>query len=299
MQDIKLNIVNFWDGLLPSEWCNALGFLTDRKIEPSTEPNVLFYSVFGDSHSIEDGLQKAHSLGITPTKDCIHIFYTAEDVDMPLGYDFTIGFRRTAAKNYYRMPNYTFRRLYGIDLSKLVKDPDEAEKAADRAEFGCYVQRYTYQVRSTFVARLLGARTLFCPGRSYNNTGEIGNGSKAKIEYLSKHRFNVSMENRLGAGPNRGYVTEKLPEAMLAGCMPIYWGDPDVGLDFNPASFVILKDGSNHEIRNTINEVLSLDENRDLLRAKLREPWLHGNVLPHWMTEQYMVESFSEMFSRI
>jgi alpha(1,3/1,4) fucosyltransferase len=29
-----------------------------------------------------------------------------------------------------------------------------------------------------------------------------------------------------------GYVTEKLFHAKAAGCVPIYWGAPDVELDF-------------------------------------------------------------------
>ncbi len=37
---------------------------------------------------------------------------------------------------------------------------------------------------------------------------------------------------------SRRYMTEKLPDALLAGVVPIYWGAPDVAATFNPRSFV-------------------------------------------------------------
>lgn len=58
----------------------------------------------------------------------------------------------------------------------------------------------------------------------------------AKYKFLECHRFDISFENSLAPG----YVTEKLLQAKVAGCIPIYWGgaiegsirmDPDGYLD--------------------------------------------------------------------
>ena len=59
-----------------------------------------------------------------------------------------------------------------------------------------------------------------------------------KIAYLRQFRFNLCPEN----SNNRGYVTEKIFEAIAAGCIPIYWGnegypEPDI---LNPKAIVYL-----------------------------------------------------------
>lgn len=59
-----------------------------------------------------------------------------------------------------------------------------------------------------------------------------------KIAYLRQFKFNLCPEN----SNNRGYVTEKIFEAIKAGCVPIYWGnegypEPDI---LNPKAIVYI-----------------------------------------------------------
>ena len=35
-----------------------------------------------------------------------------------------------------------------------------------------------------------------------------------------------------------GYTTEKIAEPWLEGCIPIYWGDPEITRDINPDCFI-------------------------------------------------------------
>ncbi|MBU3583786.1 hypothetical protein ICN41_07245 [Polynucleobacter sp. 15G-AUS-farblos] len=49
--------------------------------------------------------------------------------------------------------------------------------------------------------------------------------AKSKFEVLSKSRFCICYEN---AKDIPGYITEKLFDALFAGCVPIYWGEPQV-----------------------------------------------------------------------
>jgi len=48
---------------------------------------------------------------------------------------------------------------------------------------------------------------------------------KSKFTALSQARFSICFEN---ARDIRGYLTEKIFDCLFAGCVPIYWGDPDV-----------------------------------------------------------------------
>jgi hypothetical protein len=53
---------------------------------------------------------------------------------------------------------------------------------------------------------------------------------------LEKYAYNLCPEN----GIYPGYVTEKIPEAFAAGCLPITFVDESVSVDFNPKAFINL-----------------------------------------------------------
>lgn len=53
---------------------------------------------------------------------------------------------------------------------------------------------------------------------------------------LEKYGYNLCPEN----GIYPGYVTEKIPEAFAAGCLPISFVDESVSTDFNPKAFINL-----------------------------------------------------------
>lgn len=66
------------------------------------------------------------------------------------------------------------------------------------------------------------------------NRGEIAAGLRAKRAVLSHYRFAICFENTIFPG----YLTEKLFDCLLAGCIPIYWGDPTVTEQLPPACLI-------------------------------------------------------------
>ncbi len=87
-----------------------------------------------------------------------------------------------------------------------------------------------------------------------------------KTELLTGYAFCLCPENSVSPG----YVTEKLPDAVTAGCIPITWCDPD-GLrhDFNEAAVVNLHGSSEHEARSLLRELV---DSVDARQAILSEP---------------------------
>lgn len=74
-------------------------------------------------------------------------------------------------------------------------------------------------------------------GKSFNTL--IKNHSESglvKFNELQAFAFNLCPEN----GMHPGYYTEKIPEAFMAGCLPITWADESVSTDFNPQAFINL-----------------------------------------------------------
>ncbi len=83
--------------------------------------------------------------------------------------------------------------------------------------------------------------------------------SFTKRELLRQYAFNLCPENQLYPG----YYTEKIPEAFLAGCLPLTWVDSNVDCDFNPRAFINLAPmtGKNFEpLREILNHQPTLRE---------------------------------------
>jgi hypothetical protein len=57
----------------------------------------------------------------------------------------------------------------------------------------------------------------------------------SKLELLQHYRFNIAYENSADDG---GYVTEKLFDALLAGCVPVYLGNMNIERHVHPDAFV-------------------------------------------------------------
>lgn len=68
----------------------------------------------------------------------------------------------------------------------------------------------------------------------YATRGEIAPGLRAKRAVLSRYRFAICFENTIFPG----YLTEKLFDCLLAGCIPIYWGDPTIGDQAPPDCYI-------------------------------------------------------------
>lgn len=86
-----------------------------------------------------------------------------------------------------------------------------------------------------------------------------------KIAVQRKHRFSLALENASFSG----YTSEKLLTALMAGSIPIYWGNPHVKKEFNAKRFLVF-DGSNYEeLSESIRELVKVPESAV---ATLREP---------------------------
>jgi GR25 family glycosyltransferase involved in LPS biosynthesis len=107
-------------------------------------------------------------------------------------------------------------------------------------------------------------------GGLYNNIGgqlELkypggGCGDISKHNFFSTHRFSISFENSQA----RGYLTEKLLHAKMAGCVPLYWGDDEAENDFVAGSFVNL---SRFRYAEQVVDVVKQLEEREDLCAKI------------------------------
>lgn len=74
-----------------------------------------------------------------------------------------------------------------------------------------------------------------------------------KNETMAKYKFNLCYEN---AQNFPGYVTEKIFDAFYAGCVPVYWGAPDIELRIPSSCFIDRRQfKSNAELLHFLNNV--------------------------------------------
>lgn len=219
-------------------------------------PDLLIYSVFGDRHK---------KFG------CRKLFYTGENVKPDFNTcDFSISFDPTDDPRNLRLPVYIYHAWYqsgGLGLTEgtdsmlqiLLNRTREDSFTEPRERFCSFIfGNGKPQKRNEFFQALSTYKHVDSAGRWMNNTGYTVDN---KIKFLRAYKFNIAFENE----SSLGYTTEKILDPLLAGAIPIYWGNPDVAVDFSPHSFINAMDYSSTD--ELIEVIARIDEDDDLFRA--------------------------------
>jgi hypothetical protein len=129
-------------------------------------------------------------------------------------------------------------------------------------------------------------RAVASGGKHFNTTGSIvGN----KLEFIKDYQFNIACEN----SSSPGYITEKLIDPLLAGSIPIYWGDPEIERDFNLQCMINVRDFKS--LNDLVDYILMVAENNSLKQSILEAPVFRDNQLPACTTDKYVSESVIDL----
>ena len=227
--------------------------INDKKlkyVKSNENPDILFYSIFGNNHRNLKASRK--------------IFYSGEPFPKREDADYNITFDKTDINN-TRIPlwvmytdDYLMRkRKYGIEVP--IKN-----KFCSFISGGEHKNNY----RSTFVSKLSKYKRVDCGGPFLNNLDFIvpkGINCSGKIEHNNNYKFGIAFENE----DYPGYVTEKICDLYKSNCIPIYWGTNKVIEDFNPTTFINANDFDNFD--KLIEYVIEVDNNSDLYNSYFKE----------------------------
>jgi hypothetical protein len=125
-------------------------------------------------------------------------------------------------------------------------------------------------------------------GKVRNNIGAI---VADKMAFLRRYKFSIAFEN----SQHPGYTTEKILHALTAGSIPIYWGNPRIAEDFNPRAFINCHDYRN--MQDVVAAVRAVDEDENLYRAFLAEPYFPNGVENAYVREENIVAKFGQIFA--
>ena len=109
------------------------------------------------------------------------------------------------------------------------------------------------------------------------------------IKILSKYKFMICFENKV----RPHYLTEKLFNALYAGALPVYWGDPLASSVFNVDSYIQVRHSSDIReqidyMMEAITKVKECDKNESLYKEK-------NNALPVVDPEKHDTLFYSEV----
>ena len=254
---IKVEFVDWWSGFDKTNnyFYNLLKEEFDVII--TDNPDYLFFSVFGSKH-----LQYK----------CKKIFYTGENVAPPLHYcDCSFSFDYLDDNRNYRLPHYLlYDGYYELQRPKIID-----ESLAKRKFCNFVVSNNGCQERNNFYTELSKYKKVDSGGRFANNIGyAVGN----KVNFQSEYKFSIAFENNAYRPQHPGYTTEKIMEPMTVNSVPIYWGNPEIGKEFNTKSFINVYDFDH--IDSVINYIEYLDNNDKKYLELLNQPWFDDYDIP-------------------
>jgi alpha(1,3/1,4) fucosyltransferase len=175
---------------------------------------------------------------IPPKGDYIRIGYYCENFKPDLSIcDWAFGVPYEHEINH---PKYKRIEWHGFDPSSLVKRQIDIEEiVAKKTRFCNFLYSNRVPFREKFFQALSRYKPVDAPGKSMKNmpsidTDRSGNIWQRKQNFLSEYKFTIAFENY----SYPGYNTEKLLDPMIVNSLPIYFGNPEIYLHFNPNSFV-------------------------------------------------------------
>jgi len=276
---LRIGFTAFWDDFDPKD--NFFTRLLARRYDVVVcdDPDFLIHSCVGHrrhEHRRHDG---------------VRIFFTGENVAPDWhSTDWAFTFEHSAHPRHFRLPLWV---LY-LDPASLIKPAayDPAAVLAAKTRFcGFVVSNPLCKARNAFFHKLSKYKPVNSGGKLFNT---LGHRVADKRAFLAECKFTIAFENE----SHPGYTTEKLAEAMVAGSLPIYWGDPLVGRDFDTTSFLSAHDTPGPRMLDDLVErVVALDRDDALFRSVLARPWFRGNRMPACADTTAILDRFTEIFT--
>lgn len=269
MKEIKINFTDFWGGFVPEESFFYRFLSRYYKVVLAPDPDYLFYSCGGYDH-----LRYPHS---------VKIFFTGENIVPDFNVcDYGIGFHHLQFEDrYLRFPLFLIHKDSWEDLPHLEQKTAAPPEWAQRrfCNFVYSNGREADPLREYFFRELSKYKRVDSGGRYLNN---IGGPVADKLDFLSHYKFTIAFENCAMSG----YTTEKILDPMRVSSLPVYYGDPHIDTDFNPASFVWVE--SRAHVEEAIEEIIRLDKDDPAYLEKLSQPWFTRPSLQSYYTEQLL-----------
>ncbi len=263
MKTIKIKICDFD----PAEKISFGKFFINHlekfyNVEISEEPDYVFFYERTANH--------------LKYPNAIRIFFTGENVHPDWNLcDYAISFDRLQfGDRHFRLPLYMLATFYDPtdieeagDLTFENVPPMSKEELSKKTDFCSFVYSNSLAdpKRKVLFDTISSYKKINSGGKYLNN---VGGPVTQKLAFERQHKFSIAFEN----SSRDGYTTEKLPAALAARTIPIYFGNPNIGLEFNTKRFINIHDFPSFEA--VLERIKEIDQNDDLYLQIINEPIL-------------------------
>lgn len=288
----NIQFYNFWEQSITDMWFYR--FIESRDLLKDKKKKICFYSTFGSRDMV------AKSYGD------VNVFFTGENLkhgshvkfaDHLLNdprMDFAMGFECFEDNRYIRFPLWL---LYMFEPESRAEDVVSRCAVLNRPErlthrrFACHVSSVDEMgLRECICKELARIGQVDCAGKTLHNCDDLWKVyGDDKKKFLENYMFNICPENTNALG----YVTEKVFQAVEAGCIPVYWGsyncpEPDV---LNQEAVLFWeKDGDNSKLLDFLSQ---LNASQSLFEAFAAQDRLKASAA------EYVIEKFDQLEKRI
>jgi hypothetical protein len=230
-------------------------------------------------HLRDTGIIKPYAKIIDIKGKFVRIFYSCESIKTDMRKcDWAFAFDNEDDINnprYMRVPPYVFFG-YNFDLHK--------RTVVDKTKFCNFVYNNYVPFRNKLFRKLGTYKYITSPGKCMQNALPINCGDTdrsrssndwevEKIKYQRQFKFSIACENKI----KRGYNTDRIIHAYLAGSIPIYYGDPEIEKDFNHKCFINLNDCKNY--KEAIDKIKRVDTDYKIYEDMIKQPLFDKNVI--------------------
>ena len=268
---MNISYIDFWPGFdVNCNWFNLLikDCFPEKEINFNSSPenaDVIFFSCFGSEHKKykESSQIKILYIGENTRADfSVADYCLSFDFDSYGGKNFRLPHWYLYI-NWWNEPEFPHAKISLDQLSHTYKP----EEIWGRKKFCSIVIGNPVMNRIEVAKKLNTYQQVDGFGRVFGNQY-----SGCKIELLTDYRWNICFENSI----YEGYVTEKLLEAKIAGCIPIYYGPFRFREDFNENCCLNYFNYENSE--DLLETIIEIDKNELKFRSLASEPLF--NKLP-------------------
>jgi hypothetical protein len=300
-QSIRVAFALFWPGFTPDSFKRFFPFVFDKyDLVLSPEPEVVFYSVF--SPQFRPYADPRHRAPVTRLRsgDYLRVFLTGENFEPDMsGCEFAMTFSALVNhENHLRLPLWVYEdRGWGYGPERLIKaaDTDWERIAREKTQFCNFVYLHEVPYRDAIFTMLNGYKRVDAAGRCLNNMNGwtvpmAPNRVAGKVEFFRRYKFTLAVENTIWPG----YMTEKLVDPMFAHSIPIYIGDPQAQLSFDPASYIDFACFPN--MKQMMEFVREVDNDPVLYLKLLSAPYYRSNAIPDYARDETILAFFDRIF---
>tara|TARA_E500000178_G_scaffold313161_1_gene330385 strand:- start:948 stop:1910 length:963 start_codon:yes stop_codon:yes gene_type:complete len=291
---LKLKFINWWSNGNDDFFKKFIENYMNIKTEiVDNNPDILFFSVFNKI--------SPHQYVKNNPNIKIKIFFTGEDTTSRssrgcgsdhyyLNFaDISLGFKNIIHPNYIRFPLWiTYINIEKFNMGKTCLPFNKLDNFKSNGYndtlFCSIVSNHdSNNTRTKIIESLSKYKKINVGGGianllKKNNIPIIVKGAGKSINdkqnYLKKFKFNICSESSI----SDGYITEKLFECIIGGCIPIYYCDDNVMIEPEILNNDFIIKYNNNNIDSAVHKIKELDTNKEIYNKFIAQKPLNDNA---------------------